>query len=138
MRSHRGSTILWRELQAAQSSNPGPSVIAQMIPAIASRVVLAEHQAAETARLAIFLLRDKREFTEVVILERPLGIGRVVQRKCPRDMDFKRAGFDKAVELLERRRRVLAVVALDFYSGTVSGMGSTPLGLGRASALAQR
>ena len=72
-----------------------------------------QHQPTETAGLAIFLLRDKREFTEVVILERPLGIGRVVQSKCPRDMDFKRAGFDKAIELLERRGRVLAVVALD-------------------------
>lgn len=44
-----------------------------------------------------FLLRDEREFAEVVILERALGIGRLIQIKCPRDMDFKRAGFDKAV-----------------------------------------
>lgn len=84
-----------------------------------------------------FLLRDEREFAEVVILERALGIGRLIQIKCLRDMDFKRAGFDKAVELLERRRRVLAVVALDFYSSTFFGDALDAVGKGGASALAQ-
>ena len=73
-------------------------------------------------------MRDEREFAEVVILERALGIGRLIQMKCPRDMDFKRAGFDKAVELLERRRRVLAIVALDFYAGTFFGKGLDAVG----------
>src|SRR5262245_45416607 len=75
------------------------------------------------------LLRDEREFAEVVILERALGIGRLIQIKCPRDMDFKRAGFDKAVDFLERRRRVLAVVALDFDSGTFFGGGLDAVGV---------
>src|SRR5579872_7239689 len=91
-----------------------------------------------TVRLAIFLLCDQREFTDVVILERSLGIGRLIQIKCPRDMDFKRAGFDKAVKLLKWRRSVLAVVAFDFYAGTFFGDGFDAIGIGGASALAQR
>ena len=83
-------------------------------------------------------LCDQREFTEVVVVERALGIGRVIQIKRPRDVDFKRTGFDKAVELLERRRRLLAIVALDFYAGAFFGDGIDAVGIGGASPLAQR
>ena len=36
-----------------------------------------------------FLLRDEREFADVVILECALGIGRLIQIKCPCHMDLK-------------------------------------------------
>jgi hypothetical protein len=50
-----------------------------------------------------------------------LGFNGLVQRERARDVDFKRTGFDKAIEFFERRRAVFAVEALDFDAGSLLG-----------------
>ena len=72
-----------------------------------------------------------------MVLERALGIGSLIQAEGPCDMDFKRTGFDEAIQLVEWRRVILAVVTLKFNAGTFPGNGLNTIGIGGTSALTQ-
>ena len=85
-----------------------------------------------TCRLHV-LLGDQREFPKIVIVERTLGVNGLVQRERARDMDFKRTGFDEAIEFFERRRVVFAIEALDFDVGSLLAGGLHAIRIGGAS-----
>ncbi len=46
------------------------------------------------------LLRDQCELAQVVIIERALSVGGLIQSECSGDFDFERTGVDKAVDLV--------------------------------------
>ena len=50
--------------------------------------------------LMIGLLRDQCELAQVVIIERALRVGGLIQSECSGDLDFERTGVDKAVDLV--------------------------------------
>ena len=41
------------------------------------------------------LLRDQCEFAQVVIIERTLSVGGLIQSECSGDFDFERTGVDE-------------------------------------------
>ena len=81
---------------------------------------------------------NQREFPKIVIVERTLGFNGLVERERARDIDFKRSGFDEAIEFFERRRVVFAVEALDFDSGSLLGDGLHTIRIGGAPSLTER
>src|ERR1700690_3990707 len=75
----------------------------------------------ETCSIFYRLLRDQCELAQVVIIERTLSVGGLIQSECSGDFDFERTGVDKAVDLVQGRRVIFAVEALEFNARTVFG-----------------
>src|ERR1700733_2798579 len=94
-----------------------------------------EAVATKAARFALFfyrLLRDQCELAQVVIIERTLSVGGLIQSECSGDLDFERTGVDKAVHLVQGRRVVFSVVALEFDAHTFLGNGLDTVRIGDA------
>ena len=72
-----------------------------------------------------------------MVLERALGIGSLIQVEGPCDMDFKRTGFNEAIQPVEWRRVILAVVTVKFNARAFFGNGLDTIGIGGTSALTQ-
>src|SRR3984885_6072108 len=92
--------------------------------------------ATKAARFALFfyrLLRDQCELAQVVIIERTLRVGGLIQSECSGDFDFERTGVDKAVDLVQGWRVIFAIVALEFNAGTFFGNGLDTVRIGDAS-----
>src|SRR5580658_8485386 len=83
--------------------------------------------------VAIRLFRDQRELAQVVIIERTLSVGGLIQSECSGDFDFERTGFDKPVDLVQGWRVIFAVVALEFNASTFFGNGLDAVRIGGAS-----
>ncbi len=56
-----------------------------------------------------------------MIIESALRVGGLVQSECSGDFDFERTAVDKPVDLVEGRRVIFAVVALELNAGTFFG-----------------
>ena len=65
------------------------------------RIVLPNlHQIPAQSLFFYRLLRDQCELAQVVIIERALSVGGLIQSECSGDFDFERTGVDKAVDLV--------------------------------------
>src|SRR5439155_26514610 len=58
------------------------------------------------------LVQRYRELAEVVIVERALGVGRLLERESLRHFDVEGAGLDQAINLFERRILIFPVIHL--------------------------
>src|SRR6266581_7662614 len=56
------------------------------------------------------LVQRYRELTEVVIVERALRVGRLLEGESLRHFDVKGAGLNQAINLLERRTLILPAI----------------------------
>ena len=81
--------------------------------------------------VAIRLFRYQRELAQVVIIERTLSVGGLIQREYSGDSDFERTGVDK-VDLAQGWRVIFAVVVLEFNASTFFGNGLDTAGIGDA------
>ena len=65
------------------------------------------------------LVQRYRELAEVVIVERALGVGRLLERESLRHFDVEGTGLDQAINFLERRILILPVIRLHGNAGMV-------------------
>src|SRR5439155_17603343 len=65
------------------------------------------------------LVQRYRELAEVVIVERALGVGRLLERESLRHFDVEGAGLDQAINLFERRILIFPVIHLYGDAGTI-------------------
>jgi exodeoxyribonuclease-3 len=87
--------------------------------------------------VTIRLLRDQCELAQVVIIERTLSVGGLIQSECSGDFDFERTGVDEAVDLVQGWRVIFAVVALELNALTFLGNGLDAVRIGDASTRSQ-
>src|SRR6202142_3210058 len=87
----------------------------------------------ETCSIFYRLLRDQCELAQVVIIERTLSVGGLIQGECSGDFDFERTAVDKAIDLVQGWRVVFAVEVLEFNASTFFGYGLDTVGIGAAS-----
>ena len=80
--------------------------------------------------------RTQGQFTEIMLVERPMRIGCLVQPEYARDMNFKRAGLDQAIEHIDRLPVRCSVVSADLYTGTHLGLRLNSVRIGDAPAVA--
>src|SRR5713101_5373777 len=79
-----------------------------------------------------------RELAEVVIVERALGVGRLLERESLRHFDVEGAGLDQAINLLERRILILSVIRLHGDAGTIFLRQLNTVRIGGSSTATQR
>ena len=65
------------------------------------------------------LVQRYRELAEVVIVERALGVGRLLERESLCHFDVEGAGLDQAINFLERRILILPVIRLHGDAGAI-------------------
>ena len=121
--------------RASNSTSSGGFAEAARTAGFTSRPRM-EAGATKAARFALFfyrLLRDQCELAQVVIIERTLSVGGLIQSECSGDLDFEGTGFDKPVDLVQGWRVVFAVVALEFNASTFFGNGLDAVRIGGAS-----
>src|ERR1041384_3433613 len=76
------------------------------------------------------------QFTKIMLVERPMRLGCLVQREYARDINFKRVGLDQAIERIDRLPVRCSVVSADLYTGTHLGLRLNSVRIGDAPAAA--
>ena len=84
------------------------------------------------------LVQRYRELAEVVIVERALGVGRLIERESLRHFDVEGAGLDQAINLFERRILILPVIHLHGDAGTIFLRQLNAVRIGDSSTATQR
>ena len=84
------------------------------------------------------LVQRYRELAEVVIVERALGVGRLIERESLRHFDVEGAGLDQAINLFERRILILPVIPLHSDAGTILLRQRNTVRIGGSSIATQR
>jgi predicted acyl esterase len=84
------------------------------------------------------LVQRYRELPEVVIVERALGIGRLLERESLRHFDVEGAGLDQAINLFERRILIFPVIHLHGDAGTIFLRQLNTVRIGDSSTATQR
>src|ERR1700676_4337301 len=77
------------------------------------------HALSLSDHLACDLVQLYRELAEVMIVERALRVGRLLERESLRHFDVEGAGLDQAVNFLERRILIFPVIRLHGDAGTI-------------------
>src|SRR5580704_16811365 len=79
-----------------------------------------------------------RELAEVVIVERALGVGRLLERESLRHFDVEGAGLNQAINLLEWRILIFPVIRLHGDAGTIFLRQLNTVRIGDSSTATQR
>src|SRR5260370_24260595 len=84
------------------------------------------------------LVQRYRELAEVVIGERALGVGRLIERESLRHFDVEGGGIDQAINWFERRILILPVIRLHGDAGTIFPRQLNTVRIGGSSTATQR